>query len=144
MTGGALWEVAEGDWREVTTSGTAARLPSEQHLILLAYGVDPQILLPPWTGESVDGPLEIEMVLKIEKGDTAISTAVGNVARIVEGGTVEANAARNDAQAEKEKRNALEREAAHLKLAAENSQQEQAAVILRLKEELAAAERHAC
>ncbi len=64
VTGGALWEVAEGDWREVTTSGTAARLPSEEHLIVLAYGVDPQILLPPWTGESVDGPLEIEMVLK--------------------------------------------------------------------------------
>ncbi|CAN5674302.1 hypothetical protein BH20VER1_BH20VER1_19830 [soil metagenome] len=76
VSGAIRWKTEPETIELIEVGGTACRVPSETNLMLLSYGADPQVILPPITEQKLTGPLDLELFLKIDASDEAVVGAL--------------------------------------------------------------------
>ena len=63
------------DFDVIHFGGDVERLPHPTHLRLNITGIDPQLYLPPFNSDETDEAFVLEMQLRVEPGNKAITTA---------------------------------------------------------------------
>lgn len=79
--GDVLWRAnGRGGLETLEAGGSAIKIPHARLARIFSYGEDPQVYLPLLTGPEFDGPLRLELWLKVETGTDAIGAGLADLA----------------------------------------------------------------
>jgi glycosyltransferase involved in cell wall biosynthesis len=79
--GEVLWRAnGRGGLETLEAGGSAIKIPHGRLARIFSYGEDPQVYLPLLTGPEFDGPLRLELWLKVETGTEAIGAGLADLA----------------------------------------------------------------